>query len=232
MPTITLYHLPNSRSQRIIWLLTELNLDFELITLERTANGEAPESLKEIHPLGKVPIVVIEQDNHKTILTETSAIVDYFAFLFPQHSLFIPENMADYCYFKNFAESSIMPNLALKQIFARLVSFSPLFAKPISKAIKNGVDERYLNSSLNEQLKIVDNQLKKNDFLVGKHLTGADILSQFVLKALAVSVPNFNQFPNIQAYLQRIENLPNYQTALEKGGFDSQEFIQYWQKAW
>lgn len=239
---ITLYHLPNSRSQRIIWLLTELNVDFNLITVPRTVSGEAPESLKQIHPLGKVPIVVIENENHNTVLAETSAIVDYFAVLFPQHSLFTPENMADYVYFKNFAESSIMPNLALKQIFARLVSFSPFFAKPITKAIKKGVDRRYLNDSLSEQLRLVDNQLKMNflkgqRFLAGNHLTGADILSQFMLLALSVSysekaVPNFGDFPNIQAYLQRIESLPSYQNALEKGGFNQQEFIQYWQKAW
>lgn len=73
--------------------------------------------------------------------------------------------------------------------------------------------------------------------MVGNHLTGADILSQFMLLALSVAysekaVPNFNQFPNIQAYLQRIENLPSYQQALQQGGFDYQEFQNYWQKAW
>lgn len=237
MPVITLYHLPNSRSQRSIWLLTELKLDFHLITVERTASGEAPESLKEIHPLGKVPIVVIEAENNKTVLAETSAIVDYFAYQFPQHSLFNPENIADYVYYKNFAESSLMPNLALKQIFSRLVSFSPFFAKPVTKVIKNGVDRRYLNQSLNEQLKMIDNQLKncflkERDFLAGNHLTGADILNQFMLLALSMSVPNFESFSHITAYLARIENLPNYQIALEKGGCDRQAFNQYWLEAW
>lgn len=232
MPAITLYHLPNSLSQRIIWLLTELNLDFNLITVERTASGEALEWLKEIHPLGKVPIVVIEHENQKAVLAETSAIVDYFSYLYPKQSLFMPENVVDYVYFKNFAESSLMPNLALKQIFAQLVSFSPFFVKPITKAIKNGVDKRYLNQSLNEQVKMIDNQLKLNEFLADRNLTGADILMQFMLLALSVSVPNFSEFPNIQSYLARIENLPSYQLALEKGGFDRQEFIQYWQTAW
>ena len=230
---LTLYHLTNSRSQRIVWLLTALQVEFELIFVERTATGEAHESLKSIHPMGKVPILVHEEKNQKTILAETAAIIDYLAANFPQHPLFdCQNNLADYCYYKNFADSSLMPNLALKQIFARLVDVSPFFAKPISKAIKNGVDSRYLNPTLTEQLAIIDKSLSKQDFLVGKHLTAVDILMGFMLLALAVSMPNFKQFSHIQAYLQRVEHLPNYQMAVKRGKFDIVEFKDYWLKAW
>ena len=233
----TLYHLTNSRSQRIVWLLTSLQVEFELIFVERTDTGEAPESLKSIHPLGKVPILVIEdkikEQNQKTTLAETSAIVDYLGAKFAQHPIFdFQQNFANYCYYKNFADSSLMPNLALKQIFARLVDFSPFFAKPISKAIKNGVDSRYLNPTLTEQLAIIDKSLSKQDFLARKHLTAVDILMGFMLLALAVSMPNFEQFSHITAYLQRIEQLPSYQMAVKKGKFGTAEFQQYWQKAW
>lgn len=232
-----LYHLTNSRSQRIVWLLTALQVDFQLIFVEPTKTGEAPESLKSIHPLGKVPILVIEdpakEQAKKIIIAETSAIIDYLSVKFLQHPLFdYSQNLASYCYYKNFADSSLMPNLALKQIFSRLVDFSPFFAKPISKAIKQGVDSRYLNPTLIEQLAMIDKSLREQDFLAGEYLTVADILMWFMLLALSISMPNFENFSHIKAYLQRIENLPSYQMALAKGKFDIVEFQLYWTKAW
>ncbi|MFB2539238.1 MULTISPECIES: glutathione S-transferase family protein [unclassified Acinetobacter] len=234
-----LYHLGNSRSQRIIWLLESLKLDYELIFCERNRQGLAPEWLKTIHPLGKVPILVIEENQHneKIVLAETSAIFDFLAIKFATHELFSSENftaqqLANHCYFKKFADSSLMPNLALKQIFARIVSHSPWIAKLITGKIKHTFDQKFLNPSIFEQLAMIDDLLKQQKFLVNDNLKAVDILMEFMLSALAVSIPKFQPFQNIQRYLNDLHDLQSYQQAVIKGQFDQAEFVHYWQQAW
>lgn len=235
--SITLYHLTNSRSQRIVWLLTALNLDYELIFCERNEQGLAPDSLKNIHPLGKVPILTIQNNDEKITLAETSAIFDYLSVKYSNHQLFntqvLSDNqLANYCYFKNFADSSLMPNLALKQIFSRMVDKSLLIGKPITGKIKQVFDSEFLNPSILDQLTMIDNLLKNQKFLVDDSFKAVDILMEFMLSALAVSQPNFAKFENICRYLNDLHELPSYQQAVEKGQFNKQEFIRYWQTAW
>ena len=234
---LTLYHLTNSRSQRVIWLLEALNEQYEIILCERNTHGLAPDWLKTLHLLGKVPMLMFENNGKKIVLAETSAIFDFLALKFADNALFDLKGLnftqiSNYCYFKNFADSSLMPNLALKQIFARMVSQSPRLGKPVTGKIKQVFDQQFLNPLVFEQLAMIDNGLQYQRFLVDEKLMAVDILLEFMLNALAVSVPNFEHFSNISRYLQDLQALPSYQRAVIKGQFDKNAFINYWYQAW
>lgn len=234
---LTLYHLTNSRSQRIIWLLEALQCDYELVFCERNIKGLAPDWLKTIHPTGKVPILTIEENGQKTVLAETSAIFDFLSFKFAKHKLFntqplTSQQLEQYCYYKNFADSSLMPNLALKQIFVRIVNRSPFFGKLITSRIKQVFDKEFLNPLIYEQLDMIETTLQQQQFLSGETLMSVDILMEFMLAALKVSMPQFENYHNIERYLQELHTQQSYQTAITKGQFNKAEFSRYWQTAW
>lgn len=227
-----LYHLPNSRSQRVVWLLECLQVEYELQICPRDNNNQAMQSLKNIHPLGKVPILQVYQDDKLMTLAETTAIVDFLATHYANHPLFYVDDILNYCYYKNFSDGSLIPMLALKQVFARLVAFTPWFVRPVVRIIKHQTDKHYINPSLTDYLVLINTHLKNRQFFIDNHLTAVDILMEFMLSALTISVPNFDEYHNINSYLSNIYALPSYQRAKQKGGFDEKVFAGYWQSAW
>ena len=251
---ITLYHLTNSRSQRIVWLLAELGVDYQLVFCERKADGTASDDLKSVHLLGKVPVIKVQglkvqdlkgegvneqglkepsiKEEEEAVIAETGAIVDYLAINYAGHPLFSQSHNPDYLYWKNFAEASFMPNLALKQILHRMVTRSPWVARPVTGTIKKAIDRQYLNLTIAEQMMMVDAALAQRDYLAGEALTAADILMAFLLQALAVSMPNFTQYRHVVEYLTTLQAGEAYQNAQTKGKFNDDEFTRYWANTW
>lgn len=231
---LKLYHLSNSRSQRVVWLLEVLQIDYELIFCERTHNGEAPEWLKDIHPLGKVPILVDDTSTPPQVLAETSAILDRLLANGALHQLQPTDsaNKQQYFYWKNFADATLMPNLALKQIFSRMVDRSPFFARPFIKLIKRSFDRQFLNPTLYQQMTLIEQHLATHAWLAGEHFSAADIMMVFLVEALLALIPDSTRFSATTNYMQRIQRLNSFQAAQSKGHWDHIEHQVYWSNTW
>ena len=201
--TTIVHHLENSRSQRIIWLLEELGLPYEIKRYERhPKTSKAPDSLKAIHPLGKSPM--IEDDGE--VIIETAVIVEYLVAK-AGGKLGAPEDAKgarQYTQYLHFAEASMMPPLYGLLVVGRL----GLLGLPARGAVQKMVKE---------PLRWLETELANRDYFVGDTLTAADIMMSFPLEAAGTRL-GLTEFPNLSAYLERIHARPQYQTALEKGG--------------
>jgi glutathione S-transferase len=203
--TITVHHLNNSRSQRILWLLEELALPYEVKRYERDkATMLAPPELKGVHPLGKSPVV--EHAGYRLI--ETGAIVEYLVALgggklgAPDE----PEDALRYRQFLHYAEGSLMPPLLLKLVLGRI----PLFGKRAQKRIQPMIEVH---------LDWLESELATREWFAGSAMTAADIMMSFPLEAArarAGLAPA--RHPKLIAWLDRIHARPAYQAALERGG--------------
>lgn len=232
MTSFILYHLANSRSQRILWLLEELELQYQLEICKVDKNNIAYQNLKAIHPNPKFPLLQIQsgQTQDNIFLSETTAITEYLTQKYQKFGL---DNLTDaehidFFYWKNFAESSFMPNLALKQIFAQIVNQTPFIAKPISILFKYGFDKGFLNHALEAQMNAIETQLSQRQWITGSIFTLADIVLWFPMRACVETNRKFKTYPNIQRYLQDLESRPAFQNALEKGQWSESTFKGYW----
>ena len=201
---ITLHHLNNSRSQRILWLLEELGVPFEVKHYARDATTSlAPPELKGPHPLGKSP--VIDEDGFK--VAESGAIVDY---LIRHHGggRFMPapgsRDHEVYLEWLHFAEGSAMLPFMLALYTGRLGDA----AAPLGPRIQE---------QIGSHMAFFSAQLGSNDWLVGNTLTGADIMMSFVAE-IAVAQGLDKHFPNLRAYVERFQSRPAWTAALAKGG--------------
>ncbi|CAB1214516.1 glutathione S-transferase N-terminal domain-containing protein [Acinetobacter bouvetii] len=233
---ITLFHKTNSRSQRILWLLEELNLDYELIHCDDPIPTQGFDKLPNLNSTLKFPTVQI-CDEHSTeviSLTETAAIADYLSH--QCNSLGMAQlsssEMLHYYFWKNFAEATLMPDLALKQIFAQIVLRTPFPVRFISKFLKFGFDQGYLNDALQQHLFRINAHLKDHIYLAGNHFSIADVLLWFPLLACTQASTKFAELLHIQRYLQKIQSRPAFQRALEKGQWSATVFQTYWSQAW
>lgn len=212
---ITLHHLNNSRSQRILWMLEELELDYEIVPYQRDPVTQlAPESLKKIHPLGKSPVIT---EGNRTI-AESAVIIEY---LIDTHGPQLkPEKSSDYYwsyrYWMHYAEGSLMPFLVMKLVFDKMKNESPFLVKPITGAIHAQVMKMFLGPNLDTHLDFIENHLSQHAFFAGESLTGADIQMSFPLEAGMTRVEK--SYPSIQAYLKSIHQREAYQRALKAGG--------------
>ena len=216
---ITVHHLNNSRSQRVLWLLEELGLPYEIEKYERDAKTMlAPPALLEVHPLGKSP--VITEDG--LTVAETGAIVEY---LIEHHgrgrlapAIGTPERLR-WRYWLHFAEGSAMPPLLLKLIFERIkVSPMPFFAKPIAKGICNRVLAAMVEPNLTRQLDFMEAELGKSEWFAGNDFSAADIQMSFPVEAAAQRAGLDASRPRLMAFLKRIHARPAYKKALARGG--------------
>jgi glutathione S-transferase len=165
---ITVHHLNNSRSQRVLWLLQELGLPYEIVKYERDPQTMlAPASLTKVHPLGKSPVIT----DSGTTVAESGAIVEYLVErhgggrLIPAPGT--PERL-QYRYWLHFAEGSAMPPLLLKLIFERIkVTPMPFFAKPIARALSNKVLATMVDPNLKRQLDFMEGELSRSDWFAG-----------------------------------------------------------------
>jgi len=214
---IVVHHLNASRSQRVIWLLEELGVPYEVKRYERDPKTMlAPPALKAIHPLGKSPVIT---DGDKTI-AETGTIVEYLIGTYGAGRLIpapgTPE-LLRYNYWMHYAEGSAMPPLVMKLVFGKIPDSPqlPFFIRPIARLITKGVTESYIDPQIKNHIALWDSELAKSKFFAGADLTGADIMMSFPIEAAA---SRGTLTPRLTEYLQTIHARPAYQAALKTGG--------------
>ncbi len=216
---IVLHHLENSRSQRILWLLEELGLDYEIQKYARDpATKLAPAELLKMHPLGKAPILT---DGENT-LAESGAIVEYLVAKYDDGRLRPAEGSPQqlhYTYWLHYAEGTFMPLMIISLIVGRIAEAPmPFFAKPIAKGIVSKVRGGYLDPNVKRNLEFMESTLEKSQWFCGDEMTAADIQMSFAIEAAAVRTNLASDYPRLAAYLAKIHVLPAYQRGLEKGG--------------
>lgn len=214
---VTLHHLENSRSQRIVWMFEELNIPYEVKRYERDVKTDlAPASLKAIHPLGKSPVIT---DGDITV-AESGAIVEYLGQTYGdgfQPPLGTPASR-EYSYWMHFAEGSLMQQLLIRLIFDKVKAAPlPFFVKPIAKGIAKKVMDGYVGPNIKASVIFINQHLGKHAWFCGDELTGADILMSFPLEGL-VAKQDMRAYPHIINYVKKIQARPAYQRALASGG--------------
>jgi glutathione S-transferase len=216
---ITVHHLNNSRSQRILWLLEELGVDYEVKRYERDAQTMlAPAALKAVHPLGKSPVIT---DGAQTV-AESGAIVEYLVERYGNGRLIPPPGTPErlrYTYWLHYAEGTAMPPLLLKLVFDRVESSPmPFFVKPIARGIARKVKETFILPSLKRNLDYVESEIGKTGWFAGPEFTAADVQMSFPLEAFASRGGLGAGQPQLMAFLAKIHARPAYRRALERGG--------------
>ncbi|MCE4540064.1 glutathione S-transferase [Pelomonas sp. P7] len=219
---ITVHHLNNSRSQRVLWMLEELGLPYEIQRYQRDAKTMlAPPELKRVHPLGKSPVIT---DGGLT-LAESGAILEYLVDRYGE-GRFKPADMAPtsedalrYRYFMHFAEGSAMPPLLLKLIFTKVANAPmPFFAKPIAKGIAAKVLGGVVQPNIDAQLAFLEAELATRPWFAGAEFSAADVQMSFPLEAAAARAGSMDAYPRLKDFLARIHARPAYKLALERGG--------------
>ncbi|MBB3934021.1 glutathione S-transferase family protein [Aureimonas phyllosphaerae] len=213
---ITVHHLNNSRSQRVLWLLEELGVPYEVKRYERLKSLLAPPELKRVHPLGKSPVLT----EGELTLAETGAIVTYVA---ETHGggRFQPERgSADWWRMQHFlhhAEGSAMPPLFMKLVFARIPGQAPFIVRPVAKALMRGVDTHLLAPRLADLLDYWDASLAQTGWFAGPEPTLADVMMSFPLEAAGARI-GFGHRRHLAAFVERVHARPAFRAALERGG--------------
>ena len=216
---IIVHHLNNSRSQRVLWLLEELGAEYEVKRYERDPKTmRAPASLREVHPLGKSPVIT---ENGLTI-AESGAIIEYLIERHGGGELIPPAGTPErlrYTYWLHFAEGSAMTPLLLSLIFSRLPTQPmPFFVRPIARGLSEKVLKTFVEPQLKDQQEYMESELGKSDWFAGDAFTAADIQMSFVVEGSAARGGLGPTHPRLMSWLERIHARPAYQRALEKGG--------------
>lgn len=214
---ITVHHLNNSRSQRVLWLLEELGCEYQVLKYQRDPHTLlAPPDLRRIHPLGKSPVVT---DGGRT-LAESGAIIEYLIERYGNGRLRPPAGSAErlrYTYWLHYAEGSAMPLLLLKLVFLRLPRPVPALIRPIVRAVARRAQESLIDPQLKTHIDFWEGELAKSTWFAGEELTGADVQMSFPLEAAAARA-GISLGPRVSAFLERIHARPAYRRALEAGG--------------
>ena len=218
---ITVHHLENSRSQRVLWLLEELGTPY---TVKRYARNPktmlAPPELKAVHPLGKSPVI----DDNGTVVAESGAIVEYLCDVHGGGRLKPAPGTPEarrYTYWLHFAEGSLMPPLLVALIFAKVRGAKvPFFVKPIVKGIAAQVHKAYIDPNVTSLLAFMEAELAQREWFAGDAFTAADVQMSYPLEAAAAGRAGFTaqSHPKLHAWLMRCQARPAYQRALAAGG--------------
>ncbi len=216
---ITVHHLNNSRSQRVLWLLEELELPYEVKRYERNPETMlAPPELAKVHPLGKSPVVT---DGDRTI-AESGAIVEYLVDTYGGGRLIPPPGTPErlrYTYWLHYAEGSAMPPLLLKLVFTRMEQAPvPFFVRPILRKIVAAAMTSFIEPQLKKHLDYMEGELARSTWFAGEEMTAADVQMSFPLEAAATRAGLDASRPRLIAFLERIHARPAYRRALERGG--------------
>jgi glutathione S-transferase len=217
---IVVHHLNNSRSQRLLWLLEELGLEYEIQRYERDAKTMlAPAALKAVHPLGKSPVLT----DQGLTLAESGAIVEYLVETYDQAHLLAPSRGSPaylrYRYWLHYAEGSLMSPLLLKLVFDKIEKTPmPFFAKPIAKAISGKTKSSFIIPQINTHLDYLEAELGQDKWFAGDEFSAADVQLSFPLEAAAARGGLSGSRPRLMAFLKKIHARPAYQRALKRGG--------------
>ena len=216
---IVVHHLNNSRSQRVLWLLEELGMPYEIKHYQRDAKTMlAPPELRAVHPLGKSPVITAGD----LTVAESGAIVEYLIDQYGEGrfkpAIGTPERLR-YTYWLHYAEGSLMPPLLMKLVFDEVEKAPmPFFIKPIAKAISGKVKSTFIRPQITQHLDYMEAELGKALWFAGKEFTGADIQMSFPIEAAASRGGLDSSRPKLMEFLKRIHARPAYKRALKKGG--------------
>lgn len=216
---IVVHHLENSRSQRILWMLEEIGVPYEVKRYDRDPETQlAPPELLEVHPLGKSPVIT-EGD---AVIAESGAIVEYLARVHGDGQ-WSPEVGSpaynDYVYWLHYAEGSLMPPLLLNLVFNKIKSTKmPFFVKPIARGIADKVLSSFVTPNIRRHVAFVEQHLAGREWFAGGALSGADIQMSFPLEAAVARDTVPKSCVNIRDFVARVQSRDAYKRALEAGG--------------
>ena len=216
---LIVHHLNNSRSQRVLWLLEELGVPYEVHRYQRDPKTMlAPAQLRAVHPLGKSPVITDGQ----ITLAESGAIVEYLLEKYGNGRLApasgTPERLR-YTYWLHFAEGSAMPPLLLKLIFERIKRTPvPFFVRPVTRGIADRALTAFVEPNLARIFDYLESELGGRDWFVGSAFTAADIQMSYPVEAARARAGLDDSRPRMIAWLERIHARPAYRRALESGG--------------
>jgi len=240
LPKIKLYWLDQSRSQRILWLLEELKLPYELEIFHRDPKTKlAPPELKKVHALGKSPVITITPPGSTEYVTiaESAFIIEYLLDHFSNGSTLLPkryragqegkaggetEEWLRFKYFLHYAEGSLMTYMLISMVALNIKKAPvPFFIRPITSRIAGGIETGFLAPNFKTHFSFLESQLatspQNGQYLCGPHLTGADIILSFpLINARGVTGLTKEAYPKLWAYVDRLEAEPGYKTAVEK----------------
>ncbi len=215
---ITVHHLNDSRSQRVLWLLEELGLPYEVKRYQRDARTRlAPPELKAIHPLGKSPVL----DEGDVRVAETGAIIEYLLETRPGSGL-RPAPGTDagrrFTYWLHYAEGSAMTPLLLKLIFGVLPDRVPFLARGVAKGISKAMNANMIDPQITTHTALWEAELARSAWFAGDAFSAADIMMSFPVEAAGSRIGYGADKPRLKAFLKTIHDRPAYQRALERGG--------------
>ncbi|KAG8881933.1 hypothetical protein FRB97_008891 [Tulasnella sp. 331] len=215
-PSLVLHHLNDSRSQRILWLLEELQVPYQLKKYQRLPSQLAPPELKAIHPLGRSPVI---KDGDVT-LAESGAIVEYIITKYGKSKAQPPQSgWVDNLYYTHYAEGTLAPLMTWKYILTLVPDQSPFFIRPFARAVCNNIIAYVIDNRLKGNFAMIEQHMQKVSggwFAGGDEPTSADYMMLFGMEAATSRLDNV---PDImKKYVERVHAMPSYQRALEKGG--------------
>jgi glutathione S-transferase len=214
---LVVHHLNNSRSQRVLWLLEELGVEYDVVRYQRQSDMRAPAELRAIHPLGKSPVVI---DGGNTI-AETGAIVEYILDSYGNGRLIPPAKTPErlrFTYWLHYAEGSAMPPLLLKLLFTLMPKRAPALLRPLVRKVSNQVLTALVNPQLKQHMAFWESELGRSLWFAGDEFSAADIQMSFPLEAAAARGGLEQGHPRAMAFLDRIHARAAYQRALDRGG--------------
>jgi glutathione S-transferase len=215
---LTVHHLNNSRSQRVLWLLEELEAPYEIVHYQRDPQTMlAPPELKAIHPLGKSP--VITEDGQ--VIAETGAIIEYVVARHGNGRLVPTQNSPEklrWTYWLHYAEGSAMPPLLMKLVFGALSARSPMLLRGLVASIMGRAQAGFVDPQLKAHFDYWEAELGKAEWFAGPEFSAADIMMSFPIEAGASRGAATDGRPKLKAFLDKIHARPAYKRALEKGG--------------
>jgi glutathione S-transferase len=217
---LVVHHLDNSRSQRVLWLLEELGVPYEIRHHKRDAKTMlAPPELLRVHPLGKAPVI----EDGGTVVAETGAIVEYLVETYGGGRLVPAAGSAEkrrYTYWLHFAEGSAMPPLLMQLVFDRIGSGQgmPFFVRPVARAIASKVKAMLIAPNLKRQLDFLEGELAAGPWFAGAAFTAADVMMSFPVEAARQRAGLDAGRPRLMRWLETIHARPAWKRALERGG--------------
>ncbi|KAI8932613.1 hypothetical protein NX059_010112 [Plenodomus lindquistii] len=232
---IIVYWLNKSRGQRIIWLLEELNLEYDIKVFTRDEHGRARADLKEVHPLGRSPTIGITPagSDKEIIIAESETIVEYICEHFGTQ--LIPKRYPEgkegvlgaetdewmrYKFMMGYAEGSVFTILIVALISGKIKNSQvPFFIKPVVKGVASNIDSSYTDPELKNHFDFLEDYLSKSsgEFFAGPELSGADIMIHFALEAGCQRVPlSETSYPKLYAYMRKLQQRDAYKRAGER----------------
>ena len=215
---LTVHNLENSRSLRLLWLLEELGVDYQIKHYKRhKVTKLAQDDYKKLHPVGKSPVV----SDGDLVLAETGAIVEYIVEKYGEGKLRPQKddpNYVRYLYWLHSSEGSLMPLLLLKMMMVKLVDKTPLLVKPLAKAAISPMDFGYVSPSLKKLMSYLDSELSKSRWLTGDELSAADVMISFAIDVAHLAFDLERDYPSVYRFDREYKAREAYKVALEKNG--------------